>query len=850
MRNIINKITSLLVLFPMVFNLFCFSPIYAERTSENTRNGKDCYEFLRAVGVLEENVSYNADAKVSRAYFAKLTLNLCGIYLNAGDYTETVFTDVTKKTEYSEYISEVYRLGYISGAGGANFNPSEQITAAEAIVILSRVLGYSELAEREGGYPYGYISLAKKHGVLDGVEISYNDAVNFENAMQLLRNAADADLLEYEIRGNGEYKIVQDEDATILTKYLKIYNAEGVVTANEHTGLMAETSSVGENQVAMSEYIFDCGNTDVYDCLGYRMKLYYDGSDDTVKAPRILYAESCRENTVNTFDTRDITVSGEYIKYAPEDKTAKKYRVDDYASFILNGKMTAMTLDELETLGKGTVTLISNDGDGTAEVVIIYDYDTYVVSGVSGISNIVTSKEGDTISLEENNDLSVRVMKDGRNISPADINVNDTILVAKSRGNGKNLKTVLVSDKIAVGTVDFTDEEYISVDDIRYKADAGALSSVGSGKEYKIYIDALGYAVRAESENDLVYGFLYYMAKTEAEEEVVCRIFTENNRWVRLKLAEKIKFNGISKKTEDLYDEFGREKDVYRQLIRYSVNADNDVMRIDTAEYIPIGSDAESSAVKGDVFRKTFSSSLQYRPLSKTFDGKVAVNQNTKIFVVPPDYNEDMFEVITISDLVQDKKYTFDAYDTDELLIAGAVVMGSSEEAVSASTNFIIVKNIVSMLDYDDNPVPGIKGYFMGHELTLPVRVGVELKESDVRKLKKGDVIQVLFDKKGDVSDILQHKPDQNNHYLYNSFYNTFTVIGGIVTKCDAQNQMLRLNYGQNLTGVIALNSPKVYIYEADDDTCTEGTVADIVQNDVIIAKMQHIRCNEIVVIR
>lgn len=656
MKNIINKITSLLVLFPMAFNLLCFSPIYAEPASENTQNEKACYEFLQAVGALEENVSYNADAKVSRAYFAKLTLNLCGIYLNPEDYTETVFADVTKKTEYSEYISEAYRLGYISGAGGSNFNPSEQITAAEAIVILSRVLGYSELAEREGGYPYGYISLAKKHGVLDGTEISYNDAANFGCVMQLLRNAADAELYEYEILGNDEYRIVCDDDATILTKYLKIYNAEGVVTANEYTELMAESSSVGENQVAMSEYIFDCGDTDVCDFLGYRMKLYYDGSDDTVKAPKILYAESCRENSVNTFDIRDITVSGEYIKYAPEDKTAKKYRVDDYASFILNGKMTAMTLAQIEDLGKETVTLISNDGDGTAEVVIIFDYDTYVVSGVSGISNIVTSKEGDTISLEQSNDFSVRVIKDGRDIAPADINVNDTILVARSAGSGKNIETVLVSDKLAVGTVDFTDEEYISVDDVRYKADAKALLSVGVGKEYKIYIDALGYAVRAESENDLVYGYLYYMAKTESEEEVVCRIFTENNRWVRLKLAEKIRFNGNSKKTENVFDELGENKDVYRQLIRYSVNADNDVSRIDTAEYIPIGSDAEASAVKGDVFRKTFSSSLQYRPLSKTFDGRVAVNQNTKIFVIPPDCNEDLFEVITISDLVQDKK--------------------------------------------------------------------------------------------------------------------------------------------------------------------------------------------------
>lgn len=847
MKNIITKAVSLLLLLTMVFNSAGMAQVYAEQILRDELDA-NAYEFLKAVGALDGNVEYTADKDVSRGLFVKLALNARGIYFDKNDYNDVIFSDVKEDADYANYISTAYRLGYISGVGDSDFNPESPITLIQSIMILSRMLGYSETAERTGGYPYGYTSIARKYDVLKNIEMSDDDTLDMKTAMCLLKNAINADLLEYEILGGDKYKLVNDDGATILTKYLKVYNAVGVITANEYTDLMTENTPVGKNQIAMGNYVFDCGKTDAGDYIGYKAKVYFDGSDDGVKAPAILYIETDKDNTVNTFDISDIEISVDCIEYSTDEERAKRYRVDDYASYILNGKMSAMSLKDIASIGKGAVTLISNDGDRVADVVLVSEYKTYVVSGISYVTNIVSSKNGQSISLIESNDCSVRIIKDGQTADAEAIKEGDTLLVAETDSEGKNLRTVIVGDTVIDGLISASDEDYILVDGVKYKADN--ILNVSVGKQYRIYIDAMGHAVYAEKENDLVYGFLYFMAKTEIEEDIICKIFTENDRWVELKLAEKIKFNGASKKPDKVYEELGKSADIYRQLIRYSVNADNDIALVDTAEYIPIGSAAEKRGVREDVFRRTYSSSLQYRTASRTFDGRVAVSNETKIFVVPSDYNEENFEILPPAELVQDKKYTFEAYDTDEVLNAGAIVMGSAEKSTSASTNFVIVKSIVSTLDYDGNPAPGIKGYYMGYEVTMPVKLGEKLGESDVKELQKGDVVQVLFDKNGDVSSILKHEPDLNNYYLYNSFYNTFTVVGGVVIKCDSQNNRLRLNYGQDLTGVIALNSPKVYIYELDENRCTVGTVEEIIPNDVIIAKMQHIRCNEIVVIR
>ena len=77
------------------------------------------------------------------------------------------------------------------------------------------------------------------------------------------------------------------------------------------------------------------------------------------------------------------------------------------------------------------------------------------------------------------------------------------------------------------------------IDGIEYKFDKNLYSNLRPGLTCKLLIDAFGGVRSCERINDVVYGYLKGI-KSFGMEGGRCKIFTENNRWVELDLADKI----------------------------------------------------------------------------------------------------------------------------------------------------------------------------------------------------------------------------------------------------------------------------------------------------------------------
>lgn len=822
--------------------------------------GKEAHDFLKAVGIVtNDDPAYNAEAPVSRAYFVKLALMLSNdapeVLISEGD----VFFDVTNGSQYEAYIEIAYRIGYISGGAGGYFNPNDTVTYAQAVKILMNILGYAPVAEAKGGFPTGYLTEANSIGLMDDISLSPDGLLCQSQVMLLLRNAADADMMQVGAIGDPmDYYVTKGE--TILTQKHKIKTIEAIVEANEYTDLLAQDSGLDRGTILAGGKTLTSGDSEADDLLGYVSKIYYDENSSNT-APTVLYAESTDDNTVwYCNNPKDLEVSGTDVKYHTDATTTKRLKVSSDATYILNGKMAVYDIKELPNV-YGSVTFISNDGDNIIDVVVINDYATYIVSGVSAASKMVNTKDGSRIELDAENqdyDFVVRYA-DGEEAVFKDIKEDTVILMAQTTGDGLHKKELIISNDTLSGVLSEIGSDYVMIDGASYSIDSSCIDRVKAGANYKYLLDAKGKIAYVYVENDVVYGYVYGAAKeTGLSGRVVCRIFTENDRWVELGFKDKFKFNGTVIKAEDVLnaENLGATFDVQRQMVRYNVNADAEIIMMETAKTVLIDSANEDAAIEGDTFRISYkpTGSVNYRANSKTFNGNVFIDSVAKIFVIPDDFNKDDFNIITRNDLISDKAYSnIVVYDIDEYLNSKVISVGNVTKAISSSSKFMVVKSKGMIQDSEGDAVPSIRGWWNGTELAFPVKINEDLTAEAVNGLAHGDVIQFTYDENGEIDKIQKYTSLSGSpYYQPTNMYYSFSVIGGVVDECSYSDKRIKLYYTDTNKWIAlsSTSSPVVTIYDSASKTVTQGSFADIAKGDKIVAKMSYYVVNEIVVVR
>lgn len=749
-------------LFFSIIGGFCVSA-----SSENTDRGAEAFEFLRAVGILEEDCVYTPELMINRGMFAKLAVGLSGYGLNEAE--DSVFEDI-EKSEYKQYINSAYKYGYIAGVDETHFAPDLTITNEQAIKITMSILGYDHMAQEMGGYPSGYMRVASECRILKNIS-GTSGVLNMRNAMILLYNAMHTDIAKLNSSGK-DYEYVITEGETILTKNFDIYTYEGIMDKTAYTDLLVQDSGMKKGMVGIGELAFDINGTNAEDFLGCYVTLYYDASDEQSDY-KVVYVEVNKKKTITEVfeNTQNILVDGNLVEYYEDGVLLKKMRVSPTASIIKNGKLSTMSIDDIEEIEKGSIELISNDGDKIADVVRVTEYETYIVGGVSESAGIITIQDGTRIEVDSLNDeYDFSILKDNEDISLSEITSENVLLIAASEGKGRNLKKIFVGSNSVRGIVSKKDVDTVTIDTKEYKADRNILDSINVGKSYFCVFDALGYIAYARVENDIVYGYLFNVFE-ESDGEIGCRIFTENDRWVVIYFNDRVRFNqkGIDKEaacdflTENLTENWSK-------MIRYTVDENARFKMIETAQSIAPGSATESTAIEEDLFRKSIMGSALYKSGALSFGGQFFVDGLTKIFLIPSDLNRDKFGVSSVAELVNDKSYSVIAYDVDEYLTAKMLVIMDNVQSVGSSSKMLIVKSGPGgiILNEDDEPVPKLDGYWRGDTVSLPVKIGDDyVSQDDYDGLEKGDIIQFTYDTNGNVISILPHKADDYGNYLY-----------------------------------------------------------------------------------
>lgn len=183
--------------FALTFSLF--TPLSAASSSFSDLSAPQVTvdaDALRLMGVIDgkNGNRFAPDDHLTRAEFATMAVSFIGqrgkVPLHA---TRTIFSDVTSRhwgagainLAASTRIGEGYYL--ISGVGDGRFLPDSNITYAQTVTILLRVLGYDD-TQTGAIWPQGYLNLASSIGMTDGFNLSAGEPITRSQAARLFVN--------------------------------------------------------------------------------------------------------------------------------------------------------------------------------------------------------------------------------------------------------------------------------------------------------------------------------------------------------------------------------------------------------------------------------------------------------------------------------------------------------------------------------------------------------------------------------------------------------------------------------------------------------------------------------------
>lgn len=146
-------------------------------------------EFLSEIGIMvgDEKGNFNPDKPVTRAEMAAIICRMLGETEDLA-VDGSIFADVPAAHWANGYVVRAASLGIVNGYGDGKFGPSDTVTYEQAITMLIRAIGQESDAVNAGGYPDGYLLVARQNGFLNGMDFQRGTPFTRANVAKLLLN--------------------------------------------------------------------------------------------------------------------------------------------------------------------------------------------------------------------------------------------------------------------------------------------------------------------------------------------------------------------------------------------------------------------------------------------------------------------------------------------------------------------------------------------------------------------------------------------------------------------------------------------------------------------------------------
>lgn len=831
-----KRFVSIVISFILLFSCLFICTSFAE---ESENNFEEYNQLLIKLKIADEKLYENES--VSRIDFLSSALNLIrsnpdflqsDISVNFGDVQEDTLP----------ILKTAVALSLISDSD--SFRPNDSITFSESLKIIVSALGYNELAELKGGYPYGYFVVARDIDLVDGIS-EFSGVINTDIFNGLFVNALNCSPAKIVSVKNQNIKIDINTDDSLMNLYFDLYKDEGIVEANSRTTLFSN-DMLSKNEIRIGNTVYKTLDN-MQDYLGYYVEVYYYSTNK--KMHDVIFIKSdeskCREYDITYINYAD-DEGNEKFKYMENNKL-KEISVAENASFIYNEVLVPKSSVSMYP-DVGNTVIIDNNGDSKADVVKIYDYKTAVVASKSDYDNIICLTDGSFIDLGNGED-ETDIYLNGESASYNTIKKENILSYYETKLGGYYYKKILVSDCLINGKIESVGEDEVTVNNQSYRYDPQLKDSLKPGENAELYIDAFSRVARVKNNDErFVYGWLYAINRIGLS-DIKMKIFTENARWVELKVKDKVKFDNKLTDSELMYNNFKGMNPV-SQLIRYMVNDDAQIVRLDTATVINRWSEEEKAAIDSGKFRISFSADgLQYRSGTKSVDDKIYQDSDTKVFCIPADESDlDSYSVISsIGDAYGNDSTiaSIKAYDMNLMGTAGAVVI--KDTVFKSYDDIFVLNSISSALNSTKDEVYCVNGFFKGSLISLYTR---DMDCIDINSYSAGDVVRPRFNMDGTIEklDLLFTLGNGDKQKFQNgNLYDRSGTAAGLVKEIDFSLKRIAVDVGSAIN-LYTLNAKNVCVYDSKLKKCMSGSISDIAVGDYIFARISYLNCADIVV--
>lgn len=784
-----KKVLSLIIALCLLCSIVQM-PSYATDTEESN----EAAETLEALGIMEGSGGDLMLEKVlTRAEFVTMLIRVLGAeYENPTVY----FDDVGADHWAVSSVATACEMGIVNGIDEKHFAPDTPVLYEEAVKMLVTALGYEVWATKKGGYPTGYIAVAQSVDLLDDVKGTVGLILRRHAAAQLIYNALETEIVvETGINTNGEIDAATQEGVTLLSEKMKIYKGEGIVSADEITTL-SSAGGLSEGQVKIGNRIFSAGKTGAEKYLGYTVTYYADASENE-DVQKLLYVRiNEKKNDVITVMSEDINLDATTISclsYTDEDGDSRKAEISLIADLLYNGVGTGGFRKEDLKPQNGYVTLIDNNLDNKADVVLVYDFQTIVTETVS-LDAFRAYDKFDNIKYVEldpkDEDYRCVIYEDGVEKQFTAIKKDSVLLVATSKNaSGDKKITVLISNNSFTGEITAIGDTTVFVNDLEYEVTSSVKSVLAPylGKETIVYIDALGRL--AGVEEDVQAGFVYGYLIAHAPEKgisgkYIFKMLTEESMVSLLYGAKKISVDGAaSVKPAEAAAAIDNAKSANGigngQLVRYKVNSKNEITAIDT-----VASDkgGDGDALSKDIDKYSVVSSMR-KYMNQIFGKRIkkgtiegddendvadviyadfSVDENTLVFLIPEDayLGDDMQYSVSGMEYFNNSSYydLMEAYDLTPLRCANVCLLQKpslSQTQVPTSALLSVVEKIRVTTNPQGEETYSITFWQNAKKITLLTKNQSVLTNSDTGNLyKPGDLVRYVVNSENEIEKI------------------------------------------------------------------------------------------------
>ena len=770
---------------------------YADVTSENN---VEAIEVLEAVGIMigDENGNFNPDQNVTRNEMAVVMSNLMAY--NVASYRDTSpFTDVPSWAE--PYVAACYTNGITAGTSATTYGGSENVTTAQAALMVMKALGYFQYQQDFGDdWQLATVAQGNRIDLFTDVDSGVREAMTRNDVAQLVLNALEAGTVEATTNGSitvggvtiansVEYNYVtstQEYARTIhMDRSTTDYTDAGsyIVELGEklYQGDLTLDSAEGEPNGAKAPNLDVFGRpANTWEYQAKEIGTYADGADyvftDKVTSKELYDVVGSTAASRNYAWT--VTVDGETVPYDGVDLNDNKTDNNDdflqYAGFARQYRT-----------GNGVRTNVYVDGTNRTVYVSLTHYYAAEVDKV----------EDDYITLSNVNSYA-----DYENVADSndefettdEFAADDVVIYSFADGEIREVYAAeSLEGEISRVRNDSRDEngDYFDIDGTRYNYNAtvdddGRLVTENVGNDMVGYLDQYGYAIYID-ESAITYDYAYVLSMNGDDDQ-----FGGNDKtwYARLVLSDGTMVRAETDEDND---------NLLGHIVSYTVD-NNDIYSLTARDYDNSTSTSEgtmrgTNGTKFPYLDSTGSNGLsieQDRASLYVDDVRYTANDNTVFIVAEEDSKLDNYDFTVYTGIknVPDIKGTFDnrngtdgyqrPTDTSDKGMMNPAANEDNSTKVAVAANEDGVAKVVYVQNADVAGT-GEVIFVLADQDAKKVSDSTSGSQKEVREIKAvvgGEIVTLEIKQDTDAEDILT---GANN--VANSVFNTGNEEGYLV---------------------------------------------------------------------